>query len=363
MNRSLILSTVLMMGLSAAVAVGQTSAPAGAASQPAGPASQPAQAVGKLAIRAVQGTQGGPKIGAEKVTVELRRHGKPPEQIEALLDEHGVVILENLSVAEPFIPRVTVRYGEVGWHAGGKEMSAAAPEQQVTVKVYETTEQRPAWEVEMRHVFLNPTDHGLHVTDAMTVHNPADRLWLGTRGAMGLNTTLAMALPPGAREIKLLQGFSRETTAVIGSRLVHTGPLGPGSTRFRLAYTIPPQSGHARVVVTAPAPTKRLAVFAPGSDPDLHSNDLQKGGIFESKGGPMRTYQSINMPAGGRAAFTYGMVPHGTASHEEADPDKDDSLHSAQWLAGVGGGGFLVLCPVVLILGAFRKNKPPAAPA
>ena len=361
MKRSMILPGILTLCIMTSGAAGQASAPAEEAVQPPEQATQPARAGATLAIRALQGTKDGPKIGAEGVVVELFRDGGQPEKIETRLDEHGVAILENLSLDRPFQPRVTVRHGDVGYHAVGKTMDAAHPEQQVTVTVYETTEQRPAWTVQMRHIILHPSDNGLHVTETIAVHNPADRLWLGSPSAMGLRTTLELDLPRGARGINMGAGFDARSTRIIASRVIHTGALQPGRSLFRLGYTVPTHDGHAQLVVVAPAPVERLVVFAPGQDPDLHSEDLEKGEVYSVKGKAMRLYQKTNVAAGAKLALTLGSTMH--HPHPQPDQSKDESLHRSRMLAGAGGGAILVVALAVLVIRRPRKNEPRARQA
>ena len=125
-----------------------------------------------IAIQAIQGTKGGPKVGGDPVTIELFGKGGKLDTIDAQLDEHGVATLEGLPLAAHFVPKVTVKHAGVSYEAVGQPMDAARPSQKITVTVHETSDREPDWQVQMWHIMLHPTEEGIHVSEMLAVDNP-----------------------------------------------------------------------------------------------------------------------------------------------------------------------------------------------
>ena len=137
---------------------------------------------GKLTVHAVQGTKGGPTIAGDPVVIELyqAKTGQMFKRIETKLDAQGAVVVEDLPVALGFQPRVSVRHGGAEYVVAGEAMDGVRADGKVDVTVYESTDQAPAWQVPMRHVIVHRVPEGLHVTEMLSINNPADHAWLGT---------------------------------------------------------------------------------------------------------------------------------------------------------------------------------------
>ena len=86
--------TVIMIILLLSVSAPAVDPPGAATSMPGG-TMPPTVATGSIAIEAVQGTKGGPKIGADEVTVELYGRGGRLRTIDTKLDAHGVTTIKN----------------------------------------------------------------------------------------------------------------------------------------------------------------------------------------------------------------------------------------------------------------------------
>ena len=96
--------------------------PGGEDSQGADDAPSMMPARGVLAIRAVQGTPGAEPIGQTKVTVQLYHRGMLLDTIETQLDEHGIVMLEDLPIDSAFQPVAQIEYAGVTYSVVGELM-------------------------------------------------------------------------------------------------------------------------------------------------------------------------------------------------------------------------------------------------
>lgn len=310
-----------------------------------------------ISIQAVQGTRNGPKITGGDVTVELFRQEGEPHRMKAQLDANGRAVLKDLPVKAPFQPRVTIEHGGAFYQVLGRVVDPAHPHQSITVKVYETTEQTPAWDIAMRHIMLSPVDDGLRVSEMVIVRNPADRSWLAPPNDHGFRASVAFDLPAGASDISLGGTLHMHWAKIVGHRLYHTRPLVPGASRLRLSYTMPATNGRARVEVVAPVSVERLTVLLPDDGTHFQAEGpqgaegLQPTSFSDPRMKDMRAYEAPGeLPAGQQTVLIVSGLPR-------ARTVVDRSANLSKTLAAIGGGLALILCVVVLVIKPSKKRK------
>ncbi len=304
-----------------------------------------------ITIQAVQGTKDGPKITGGHVTLELFRKEEKPHRMTAQLDANGRAVLKDLPVKAPFQPRVTIEYKGATYQAVGRVVNPAHPHQSMTLKIYETTEQAPAWDIAMRHIMLTPSADGLNVSEMIIVQNPIDRSWLGPPNSHGFRASVALDLPAGARDIELSGALHMHWAKIIDNRLYHTRALVPGTSHLRLNYTMPVTNGQARVEVVSPVPVKRLMVFIPDDGSQFQAEGLESTSFPDSRQKNMRAYMAPGeLPAGQQTVLIVSGMP-------EAREVTDGSANLSKTLAAIGGGLVLILCVVVLVIKPAKKRK------
>ena len=309
-----------------------------------------------LAIQAVQGTEGGPDVGADSVIVELLHQRSRIHMVEDTLDDSGAAVIGNLSLAVPFVPRVTVVHDEAYYQTIGEPMDAGTPHQDITVTVYEITEEPVAWEVSTQHVFVHAAPNGVHVQETLVVRNPTDRSWLGPVNTHGFRTSVAIDLPANASEIQVGGALDLAGSKLVASRIYSTRPLVPGQYELVVSYVMPVIDGQTHVEITAAAPVGQLVVFIPTTQEhleesvQLHGEGLAPGDIHNYHGQQVRAYHASDLAAGQRVGFTLtGLGGPG----EQAD---DSSLTTPQILAIIGGA--LIVAVLVAIMLIKPKTKP-----
>ncbi len=248
-----------------------------------------------IAIQAIQGTEGGPKISGDTAIVELFGKGGRLQAIEVQLDEHGLATLESLPLLTSFLPRVTVKHAGAEYEKIGHVMDATHPHQKISVTVYETTEQRPNWEVQMWHVMLHSSEEGLHVTEMLVVQNPTDRAWLPAPNILGDRHWVVRNLPKGAQGIKMGGALHSHSAKVKDGSVMSTEPMTPGTSKFRVGHVLSTSTGQANVTLEAPAPVKHLMIFVPYDQPELHNDDLELIDVMEIHEKPMRSYKTAGL--------------------------------------------------------------------
>jgi hypothetical protein len=329
---------------------------------------------GSISVKAVQGTRGGPAVGADPVLVEFyNAQGKVIGKTDSKLTEKGEVMIGQLAFAEPVQPMITVTHQGVEYRAVGSVLTSREAAQQVEMTVYEATDEEPAWVVKMRHVMLANSPDGVHVTEMVSLHNPSDRAWVGSKSGSGKPVTLRLPLAAGAKDVKFVGGFHECCTKVVDGAIVYEMPMTPGDTNFQFTYRVPADAaGSAKIELTAPAATQHLMVFVPDDGSTFTSDALRK--IEPKKNTNLRAnsrfYVTDPMKAKAVVGFTIGGLAGVKAAPEEAgaaapvspyegeNPAPTDAGPAgrvpkvAKIVGGVGAGAIVVVGAVVVLFKA-----------
>ncbi|MDP6635027.1 MAG: hypothetical protein QGG42_09030 [Phycisphaerae bacterium] len=298
--------------------------------------------VGSIAIKAVQGTKGGPKVAYDEVTVELYGHGGKMRTIETKLDAHGVVTIENLPLVPPFRPRVFIKHAGTSYTQDGGVIDAGHPTQDISVTVYETSDSDPKWEVAMWHLIVQPAEQGgLEVLETLAVRNPADTAYLGAADAEGRRTSVALSLPKGVEKIEQMSGALHSCCAsIVAGRLLSKAPITPGTSQLKMGYVIPTPAGKVDVALVAPAPAKQLLIFVPKDMKGFSSDTLKPGDVFTVHDRPMQSYILSDISAGQEMSFVIEGIPRPVAK----------ASNIPKVLAGLGSVILVISCIVVLLI-------------
>ena len=331
--------TVVMIILLLSVSAPAVDPPGAATSMPGG-AMPPMLATGSIGIKVVQGTKGGPKIGLDEVTVELYGYGGKIQTIETKLDAHGVVTIEHLPLTAPFRPRVFVKHGGTSYTEDGDVMNADNPTQDITIKVFETSDKDPQWEVATWHVIVTPAAKGgMKIAESLDVRNKADSAYLGPIDAAGRRTSIALSLVKGARDLTMSGALHDCCASVVDGRLLSKAPLSPGASQLELSYTAPRPGGTAEVNLVAPAATKQLMVFVPKGSEGFKSETLKAGDVVNISDQPMQAYTISDVSAGQKISFSIGAMPAGpVATSRPAAPKDGTGLIAIRAVQGTKGG-------------------------
>jgi hypothetical protein len=274
-------------------------------------------------------------------------------KIDTRLNDHGLAVVDGLSLAAPCQPRVTVLHAGSAYEAVGKVLDAAQPQQEIPVTVYESAEKAPAWTVKMRHVMVSPSPTGLAVMEVLAVSNPADRAWLGPADAEGNRASIVLDLPADANGFRFDGAMDDCCTKVTAGRAVSAMPLKPGMSQIRMAYIVPITGGQAKFDIVAPAPVENLMLFVP-SDGHVMSQapGLMPAGAHEVHGKSMQCYQAAGLAAGARTSVAIG----GLGVGHPGDGVGESSLGGAYAVVLIGLGAMLVCLALVFL--ARRRGRP-----
>ena len=328
---------------------------------------------GVVEIKALQGTKGGPPVGADPVLVEFYdAQGKVVGKKEAKLDAKGEVAVGEISFGGPVQPLITVTHQGVEYRAIGSVLTSRQNIQQVEMTVYEATEQEPAWVVKMRHVILANAPAGVQVTEMVSLHNPTDRAWIGAKSGEGKPVTLRLPLTAGAKDVQFTGGFHDCCTKFVEGAIVYEMPLTPGDTQFQFTYRVPANAeGSAKIDLVAPAATQHLMVFVPDDGSTFTSDSFRK--LDPKKGtnlransrfyvaDPQKPKTSVGFTIGGLEGVKPGQAeaPAGEVGvgMVVADSAAAGVPGVAKIVGGIGAGVILVVGVVVVFLKAPRTQN------
>jgi hypothetical protein len=314
---------------------------------------QAARAVtGSLAIRAIQGTPGGPAIGAAPVKVQLYHRGVLFDTIDTQLDEHGVVVLEDLPAGMDVQPLVQVVYRDLTYQQVGAMINAANPQQQLDVVCYEPTTVTPDWSVTMWHIMIDRRPPGLFVTEVVVVENPDDHTWLGASEGGTRPVTTAFALHDRVRDVALGSGFHDWCcTTLAPGMLVNHLPLMPETTEYRFSYSIPAEDGAVDLDIVAPAPVDHLLVILPEDISVRQVEGLTPSGTDRSGPRPVVAYRAADLGRGQRA----GLSLAGLGAAPTLNDGSGGVAGFAKIAAAVGGGALLLLGVIIVLVRSGRS--------
>ncbi|MGN6369248.1 MAG: hypothetical protein ACTHN5_13385 [Phycisphaerae bacterium] len=321
-------------------------------------ATQPA-ATGTLTVTLTPGSAGAKIPANEPVTVELYHRNTPLKQYALTTDAHGKISIPDLPVMPPVQALVSVKHAGLLQQIVSPEISPAAPTQSLEMKVYETTEKEPAWNVAMQHMILqwDASKKSVHVVEMIATSSQSDRAWIGALNPAGTRTTLTVPLPLGATDIELAGAFTDQGAQLVNNNVITADPLFPGRTEFRISYNLPAETGSLQLPITAPATgggVDNLIVFAPADSTTLTANGLAGGDVMDmgmgGGGSPMkvRMFRAQNLAAGATVTLTISNLLSSaplTASAAGPFSSKNIALSGAFLLALLGAGMMLARKP------------------
>jgi hypothetical protein len=322
------------------------------------PATQPA-AIGVLTVRAVQGTKGGPAVSGDDVTVEIYENNRLTGSVSGKLDSNGAVSIDGVPISPRHQALVKVTHAGVEYQGIAESASATNNVLQLSVPVYEATEQTPDWSVQMQHMIVQPVEGGVQVMEVLAIANPTDRAWIGTKQSGAEKpVTFTIQLPTGASDVTLVGGFHECCTSIANGQIVNSMALVPGTTKYQFAYVVPSENGVAKLTAIAPALTKHLMVIIPDDGTKVSGEGVDGPKTTDMGNGKTRYLAATDLPAGKQIAVTISGTPamksSGTSTSSEATVD---SSGIAKALAGTGAVLILLIGGALLLIKSPRTAK------
>ncbi len=294
---------------------------------------------GMLAIKAVQGTKGGPAVTGDEVEITLFHRDAPVKQLTGKLDDQGVLMLGDIPVSIGVTPLVRIRHAGVQYQDAAPLMTPDKPNAQAQITVYEVTDQTPAWRGTMRHMVVERREGGLVVSETIVVENSGDKTWLGApEDSQKRRATVSFGLPAGASDVELVQGFHGWCcSSLVGSTLTVQMPLMPGKMTYKFAYRVPVVGGSGDLRVQMPVALDRLAMFVPRDGSVVEPVAMLESQTGAGAGSTLRMFQGDALAAATLAGL-HLRVPAAPAMVESPRGESRGSSSALIWggVAAVG---------------------------
>jgi hypothetical protein len=328
-----------------------------------------AQGNGVLDGQVVNGTVGGPEVGAGiTVTLHIFRGDVELDSLQTTASAEGGFRFEGLdtdaeleywpeafylgvpySIAEPY------RFGD-----GERALQA-------TVTVYETTDDDSAITLGSVHIIAESFGQMLRVSEVHLFSNTGDRTFAGRATEAGPSTTLQIPLPSGVVGFAFQQDVPATRFVEVENGLLDTEPVSPGSEAALVFFsyhlevdgeTIPLERRFAY-----PVDSLNVLVAQPGLA--LRSDQLLARGVELFQG---REYEFYTTQAlGADTPLALELLP----TSSEASPAAPAGMEQAVTSAPTGGNqgllrwlglGLAVLAGVGALVYAVASRRPAAAP-
>jgi hypothetical protein len=319
------------------------------------PTSQPA-VLGSLSVQLVSGSAGGAISGGEIVTAELYHNRTLVKRVEARTDAEGKVAFSELPVNPPVQALLSVKHGGVLQQVDTPELNPGQPSQSLQMKVFEATDEQPAWNIAMQHMIMQwaADGSGAQVIEMLSTSSPGDRVWLGSKVG-DERVTLTVPLPPEAQDVKLGGSFDEDVSKIADGKLITSSALFPGRSEFRITYTVPAKDGAITLPIVTPAAVDNLIVFVPADGTQVTSSGPLSGGDVVNMGeSSNRMFRAQNLPGGATASISVKGIKASLAEDAPAGPSKWTARNVA-----IGGAFIMVLAGAAMVL--FKKPQPKKA--
>lgn len=334
------LALALLLGLTAlAVPAGAPLAHAAAARH--------ADMAGSIAGAVVNGTHSKSPVPGQTVTLQMSvNSGKTQNVATATTDSQGHFSFTGLDASGASVYALQTHYQSGDFESGAITFDSGAA-QQATLTVYDTTSNDAALTVTVATVLFsepNKQTGVIPVGEFISFKNSGNTAFVGTTAPangmpMGL---LRFALPAGATNLTVGQGFGNSQAIQVGSGFGSTATVAPGTTQFAFVFDVPYTSTDYVFNYKAEYPTASVVVLVP-TNMLTDARDFTAKPPVDALGQKYQLLQADNVKSGARLSTRLWNLPM-----PGEQPDLD-----FRWLLALAGALALLLA---LLLGLYLKR-------
>jgi len=350
-----------VLGLAVVLALGLTTIVTVASAQ--------AQGSGVIDGQVVNGTAGGPAIGAGiTVTLQLIQSDTLTGTLETTTDSAGRFRFEGLSTDLNWSYWPEAVYLDVTYtYTGFVKFEEGQATQNVTLPVYETTGDDSRIAIHSGHIIVESFGTVLRISEVYLFGNSGDRTYVGRPGPEGQVTTVGVPLPPDAVGLAFGEDVPADRFVQSEGKLLDTEPVPPGQETLTVFYSyhVPVTGSSVHVERSYDYPLTALTVLLTQPGLALSSDQLLDGGSQALMDQEFAVYTAGDLAAGTPLAVDLIMEPtevtESTATTESGKPIADNQ----ELLRGLGFGlAILAVLGVVIytLLTAERRRPATALP-
>jgi hypothetical protein len=328
-----------------------------------------AQGTGVLEGQVVNGTAGGPAIGAG---VPVVLHGFEGESevstLEATTDAQGAFRFDGLDTdpALEYWPEAT--YLGVPYTPDEPLLfDDAGTDLVATVTVYETTTDDANIRIDSVHMIAESFGQVLRVSEIHLIGNLGDRAFVGAQDGTDQATTIFVPLPDGAVGVSFGESVPTDRFVEVDGGLWDTEPVPPGreTALVFFSYHLMVTGDVVPFERTFAYPLDILNVLAAQPGLTLRSDQMESRGVELFQGREYELYSVVALPA--ETAVSMELVPLATeegmpgTSGEATQPLPAGSAGGNQGLLRGVGFGLAALAVVAAVVYPFTGRRSPSA--
>jgi hypothetical protein len=192
---------------------------------------------GVLAGRVINGTSGGPQIGAGvAVTLHIFQADTEQASLETVTDAAGEFRFSGLDTNPDLEYWPEANYLGVAYSNDAPgQFAAGGTSLNTDLTVYETTEDDTAITLDSAHFIMESFGQVLRISEIHLYGNSGDRTYVGHSDDAGQRTTLFIPLPEGAVGLAFDQEAAADRFIEVDGGILDTEPVQPGQ-ETALAY-------------------------------------------------------------------------------------------------------------------------------
>ena len=309
------------------------------------------------------GSTGDPVEGIEVMLRGFSQDFQPTVTMTGTVTADGRYSFDLGSVDPNWVYLVSARYNDLGFSSDAGQVARTAPNLELPITVYDTTNDPEAAVLDRLHVLLSFGQDTLQVDEFYVFSNPTTEVFVGESGDTA-EGTVRMGLPEGAENIAFQRSFGSMESSIPATEVMQladgsfadTFPLNPGSGGLNLivSYDLPFED---EMSVERPLfyETTNVSVIIPDRGVVLAGEAWVDQGVQEMPGGSFSSYSQTDIPAGTDLAFTLNGRPEviTDTTTGNAIPSQANSINELI----VAGGVLLIVVIVALVIVTRRDTE------
>lgn len=204
------------------------------------------------------------------------------------------------------------------------------------------TEDPSAIQITQLHTFMVVAEGRLVVEEYILISNLGDETYVGREDPeTGRRLTLAFTLPAGASDLQVAGPGLAERFVERDGGFADTEPIPPGmaTVEVRFSYWLPYREG-LQVERAYPVPVSSVVLLLVEGGMTLAGEGVSPAGTLDTQMGPVLSYTSGPLQAGGALAFTlveHPQMPAPSAPAPTAGPARSGTREAAIGLLALAG--------------------------
>jgi len=262
------------------------------------------EAGARLVVQVSNGTKNGTPVVGDTVTLNVFHQQEPAHSAEAMVDENGQAVFENLPSGGRTSAVARVSHQNMAFQSRPVLLTSTDPNATARVEVYDVSSDLSELSVGTHQITIGPDSGSLQFKEYMQLRNSSDKVIRSdARDAAGKPIVVEVKLPDGFEDLTFSSYFERSAMVVTETGFYDTLAVPPGEYEAMFSYRIDVDGGFVEVVKELSLPTSGVEVFWEGGQGRLEGLGPPEAQLTNGQGAPVEYYQPDAKMAGDRISF------------------------------------------------------------